>query len=63
MLSRPAIVSIWVYLEDMQDGEEFEATTLDNVHYRFMKWRGRLWHRVWDDCVQTYKWVEYDGKS
>ena len=63
MSDRPAILSIWDYLEDMPEGEEFEATTLDHVHYRFMKLRGRLWLRISDDRTHSYCWVEYDGKS
>ena len=63
MSDRPAIVSIWDYLNDMKEGEEFEATTLDGVHYHFMKWHGRLWHRIWDDHVGQYTWVDYEGRS
>ena len=63
MSDRPAVVSILSYVEDLHEGEEFEATTMENVHYHFMKWCGRLWHRIWDDCAHSYCWVEYDGKS
>ena len=52
----PAIVSIWAYFDNMKEHEEFEATTLDGVHYRFMKWKGQLWLWTWDSWQRRYDW-------
>ena len=51
------MVPRWAYFHDMKQHEEFEATTVDEVHYHFIKWRGQLWLKKWDNRQQTYTWV------
>ena len=43
----------------MREHEEVEATTFDEVHYHFMKWRGQLCLRKWGNWQQQYTWVVY----
>ena len=53
------IVPMWAYLHDTKKHAEFEAATVDEVHYHFMKWRGQLCLRKWGNWQQQYTWVVY----